>query len=179
MIKSIGDIIHSVAQREIFQGGGGGKFAPPESNFIQNLSTTISSFGLQQSYQSTSKARDIKSHPPPITGGPGGQHAPAHPCILFASEVIAYSACGLVYIQGKKHINKHLDASYYYIYKKGRIFHQSDLKMKMKKNILYFISISVKCIFWQIFKEIVENKYVQEERQLLKEFTTKNSYSLI
>ena len=23
---------------------------------------------------------------------------------------------------------------------------------------LYFISISIKCIFWQIFKEIVENK---------------------
>ena len=26
------------------------------------------------------------------------------------------------------------------------------------KNISYYISISVKCIFWQIFKKIVERK---------------------
>ena len=47
-------------------------------------------------------------------------------------------------------------------------------------KILYIISISVKCIFWQILNEIGENQDLYRNRDdFLRKFKTKISYILM
>ena len=57
--------------------------------------------------------------------------------------------------------------------------YKTDKNKYLIEKILYYIIISVKCILWNIYSEIVENQDFYRKRRLLKKLYSQNFYFLI